>query len=294
MDGYIRPRIEERGIVLEIEDRILFDSGRAEIREDARQLLAKVSGILKSVPNQIIVEGHTDNVPIKTARYPSNWELSVDRAVHVVRYFIETQHIAPERFIATGYGEYQPVAPNDTAAGRARNRRVNIVIYKLLTGGDELGSTGEESNDGKRSSSWPKILAVSAVLLAALVLTVATIWAVVIPSYLSACPGAREDGYYELFGPEGFTVNLNDSSQRRYLKAGVVLAYREKKLLAELEQRQAQLRDLTITVLRRWRAHDLAQEDGLAALRTELLTAVNEVLTRGEVKEIFFTEFLVQ
>ena len=148
MDGYIRPRIEERGIVLEIEDRILFDSGRAEIREDARQLLAKVSGILKSVPNQIIVEGHTDNVPIKTARYPSNWELSVDRAVHVVRYFIETQHIAPERFIATGYGEYQPVAPNDTAAGRARNRRVNIVISEvnlLDKGADELGSTGEES-----------------------------------------------------------------------------------------------------------------------------------------------------
>lgn len=159
-----------------------------------------------------------------------------------------------------------------------------------------LAAQEKKANDGKRSSSWPKILAVSGVLLAALVLCLGSYNLGSGHPFFTFPPAraAREDGYYELFGPEGFTVNLNDSSQRRYLKAGVVLAYREKKLLAELEQRQAQLRDLTITVLRRWRAHDLAQEDGLAALRTELLTAVNEVLTRGEVKEIFFTEFLVQ
>jgi len=131
MEDYVHPRLEERGVVLEIEDNILFDSGRAEIKEEAAEVLKKISGILKSVTNQIIVEGHTDNIPINTARYPSNWELSVDRAVRVVRYFIEKHHMPPERFLATGYGEYHPVATNETVEGRARNRRVNIVISNV-------------------------------------------------------------------------------------------------------------------------------------------------------------------
>ncbi|MCW3488738.1 flagellar motor protein MotB [Dethiobacter alkaliphilus] len=124
-------RIEDRGVVLEIQDRLLFDTGRAEIRSEARELLVKVAGILANVPNQIIVEGHTDNVPIQTAQYPSNWELSVDRAVRVVRYLSERQGIDPERFLATGYGEFQPVASNETVQGRAKNRRVNIVISEV-------------------------------------------------------------------------------------------------------------------------------------------------------------------
>ncbi|WP_040379121.1 flagellar motor protein MotB [Dethiobacter alkaliphilus] len=124
-------RIEDRGVVLEIQDRLLFDTGRAEIRPEARELLVKVAGILANVPNQIIVEGHTDNVPIQTAQYPSNWELSVDRAVRVVRYLSERQDIDPERFLATGYGEFQPVASNETVQGRAKNRRVNIVISEV-------------------------------------------------------------------------------------------------------------------------------------------------------------------
>lgn len=127
----IKIRIEERGIVLEIQDRILFDSGRAEIKPEAESLLVKVGGIVKSVPNEIIVEGHTDNVPINTAQYPSNWELSVMRAVRVVRFLSETQDIPSKRFLATGYGEYHPVATNTTVEGRAKNRRVNIVIANL-------------------------------------------------------------------------------------------------------------------------------------------------------------------
>lgn len=131
LDEVIKVRIEERGVVLEIQDRILFDSGRAEIKPDAADLLVKVAGILERVPNQIIVEGHTDNVPINTPQYPSNWELSVDRAVRVVRYFSERHGINPKRFIASGYGEFHPLATNRTAAGRARNRRVNIVISEV-------------------------------------------------------------------------------------------------------------------------------------------------------------------
>ena len=131
IEDVVSARIEERGVVLEIQDRILFDSGKAEVKPEAATLLGKVSGIIKSVPNQIIVEGHTDNVPINTPQYPSNWELSVDRAVRVVRFLISRHYVRPERFIATGYGEYHPVAENNTAAGRARNRRVNIVISEV-------------------------------------------------------------------------------------------------------------------------------------------------------------------
>lgn len=144
MEDYVSPRLEERGVVLEIKDHILFDSGKADIKPEAAEVLKKISGILKSVPNQIIVEGHTDNVPINTARYPSNWELSVDRAVRVVRYFIEKHHMPPERFLATGYGEYHPVASNETPEGRARNRRVNIVISDvnlLDKGGNDLNGS---------------------------------------------------------------------------------------------------------------------------------------------------------
>lgn len=121
-------RIEDRGVVLEIQDRVLFDSARADLKSEAEQLLVKVGNILAKVPNQVIVEGHTDNVPINTPLYPSNWELSVARAVRVVRFLSERLQLQPERFLATGYGEYQPLAPNTSAAGRMQNRRVNIVV----------------------------------------------------------------------------------------------------------------------------------------------------------------------
>lgn len=121
-------RIEDRGVVLEIQDRVLFDSARADLKSEAEQLLVKVGNILAKVPNQVIVEGHTDNVPINTPLYPSNWELSVARAVRVVRYLSERLQLQPERFLATGYGEHQPLAPNTSAAGRMQNRRVNIVV----------------------------------------------------------------------------------------------------------------------------------------------------------------------
>jgi chemotaxis protein MotB len=128
LEQEVKIRIEERGVVLEIQDRILFDSARADIRRNAEQMLVKVAGILEKLPNQIIVEGHTDNIPINTVFFPSNWELSVARAVRVVRFLSEAVNLPSERFIATGYGQYQPIASNETAEGRAKNRRVNIVI----------------------------------------------------------------------------------------------------------------------------------------------------------------------
>jgi chemotaxis protein MotB len=83
---------------------------------------------LRTMPNEIRVEGHTDNIPIATALYPSNWELSSARATTVGRYLVEHSEVAPRRISAAGYGEFRPVAPNDSREGRARNRRVDLVV----------------------------------------------------------------------------------------------------------------------------------------------------------------------
>ncbi len=120
--------INERGLVIRLTGRALFDFGKANIRKDAIPILNEVIKALRKVPNQVAVEGHTDNIPIHTKEFPSNWELSVARAARVVRYFIEVGKISPKRLRAAGYGEYRPLYPNDTPEHRALNRRVEIVI----------------------------------------------------------------------------------------------------------------------------------------------------------------------
>jgi chemotaxis protein MotB len=94
-------------------------------------VLDTLAASLVGVPNQLAVEGHTDNVPINTAQFPSNWELSTARATAVLRYLVEHHGIAPARLSAAGYADQRPVAPNDTGGGRARNRRVDLAILSL-------------------------------------------------------------------------------------------------------------------------------------------------------------------
>lgn len=120
----------ERGVVIHFTDRVLFDLGKAELKPEAREVLQLVAEELKAWPNHIRVEGHTDNLPIRTAPYRSNWELSTARATEVLHYLVEVGGLAPERMSATGYGEYRPIAPNDSDEGRARNRRVDIVLLR--------------------------------------------------------------------------------------------------------------------------------------------------------------------
>jgi chemotaxis protein MotB len=128
LTGKVEVSVEKRGIVIRVAETVIFDTGKAEIREDALDVLGKVGGILADLDNQVRVEGHTDNVPIKTARYPSNWELSTDRASTIVRHFIDRVKMEPSRLSAGGYAEYRPVDGNGSPEGRARNRRVDIVI----------------------------------------------------------------------------------------------------------------------------------------------------------------------
>ena len=125
-------RGNEDWLEVEMSSSLLFDSGDATLSNKALELLGKVAAILKSEDNAVRVEGFTDNVPIHTSRYPSNWELSSARAAAVVELFIE-EGIDPSRLVAAGYGEYQPVVPNDSEENRARNRRVVLMISR--TGG---------------------------------------------------------------------------------------------------------------------------------------------------------------
>ncbi|MBT9134905.1 MAG: Photosystem I P700 chlorophyll a apoprotein A2 [Firmicutes bacterium] len=128
IEAEVRAFREERGVLLELQDRVLFDSGQATLRQDGLTLLGKLVTLFSEMPNEIAVEGHTDNVPINTPEYPSNWELSAARSARVVRYFVEIRGLTPERFSAIGYGEFRPVDSNATAVGRSRNRRVVFVI----------------------------------------------------------------------------------------------------------------------------------------------------------------------
>lgn len=128
---------EEKGILLRFSDKILFDSGEAELKTNAYKILEDIGLMLHELFPEIDiirVEGHTDNVPIQTSQYPSNWELSAARAVAVVRYYIEEKEMDPLKFSATGYGEYRPIAPNDTAANKQLNRRVDIFIERKANG----------------------------------------------------------------------------------------------------------------------------------------------------------------
>ncbi|MDI6703083.1 MAG: OmpA family protein [bacterium] len=128
--GAIKIRHEERGIVIQLTDKVLFDEGSAEIREEAKPVLDKVIELLERRTNRIQIEGHTDSTPIKTNRFLSNWELSTARATQVLRYFEDSHRIKSQRLSASGYGEYRPLLPNTTAKNRALNRRVDIVILR--------------------------------------------------------------------------------------------------------------------------------------------------------------------
>lgn len=121
---------DARGITITLPDQLLFNSGSAEIKPGAKDTLIKLSEEFKEIPGKIIIEGHTDNVPLSpNSLYKSNWELSSARASSVL-YFLLQQGLSPDRFTIAGYGEYRPIAPNDTDEGKAKNRRVELIIQR--------------------------------------------------------------------------------------------------------------------------------------------------------------------
>lgn len=123
--------LQTRGLVIHISESTFFDLGKADLKLKAKNILDLISIQLLKVPNHIRVEGHTDNLPINTPKFPSNWELSTTRATVCLRYLIEKHNFPPERISALGYAEYRPIASNKTEQGRTKNRRVDIVVLAL-------------------------------------------------------------------------------------------------------------------------------------------------------------------
>jgi len=128
IDAKVGVMMKKSGVTVEIKDAILFETGSAQLKESGIELLEKLEGLLNDFDNDIVVEGHTDNVPLNNEKYPSNWELSAARAVAVLRYLNEVQNVAPTRLSARGYGEYSPIEKNDGPDNRRKNRRVNLLI----------------------------------------------------------------------------------------------------------------------------------------------------------------------
>ena len=131
-EGQIAIQQYEDKLTLNVAEKIFFDSGSAELKPGGKEVLLKVGNILKGLTDKVIrVEGHTDNVPISKslqAIYPTNWELSAARATTVVRFLQEFAGVPPQMLVAAGFGEYRPIAPNDTPANKQKNRRIEIVL----------------------------------------------------------------------------------------------------------------------------------------------------------------------
>lgn len=127
--------LEENKLIIRLKDNVLFDSAKADIKEDAIEILAILGEILQDEKfdgTDITIEGHTDNVPINTVRFPSNWALSSARSASVINYFVDEFGFPETRLGIAGYAEFRPIATNDTPEGRAVNRRVEIVIEKFV------------------------------------------------------------------------------------------------------------------------------------------------------------------
>lgn len=126
-NGEISLSNEERGLVIRINDRILFNND-IRLTRKAQTILSKISTLIKSIPNKIAVEGHTDNTPTRSSLFPTNWEFSALKAANVTRYFIEKCSIEPARFSITGYAGYRPVSVSGSPKEKEKNKRIEIVV----------------------------------------------------------------------------------------------------------------------------------------------------------------------
>ncbi|MGA8854450.1 MAG: OmpA family protein [Christiangramia sp.] len=151
-DEDIEINVEKGVVYVSISDKLLFDSGRYNITPRAKEVLGKVATVVKNKPNiEFMVEGHTDNKPISTSMFEDNWDLSVKRATSVVRVLQDDFGVEPARMTAAGRSYYIPVASNETAEGRAKNRRTRIVVlpkldqfYSMIEEGMEKATSGDE------------------------------------------------------------------------------------------------------------------------------------------------------
>lgn len=125
--------LTKQGLLITIRDNVLFDSGSADVREENYKTATELSELLTmDPPREVVINGHTDDIPISTASYSSNWELSVSRSVNFMKLILKNEALDPQLFSAKGSGEFQPIASNETAEGRTENRRVEILVLPLI------------------------------------------------------------------------------------------------------------------------------------------------------------------
>ncbi len=129
LEGDIFTSMEERGVVIRFQDSVLFPKSKADLYPESKIILAGLAELMGEIGNPIRIEGHTDDLPINTVRFPSNWELSTTRATNVLRFLIN-EGISGEQLSAVGYGEFRPLVPNHSEAARKKNRRVDIVLLR--------------------------------------------------------------------------------------------------------------------------------------------------------------------
>jgi len=144
--GEVALKTGRDGLVISLREVGFFDSGSAEVKLKSEPSVARIAKVLEASSYQVRIEGHTDNVPIHTERFASNWELSTARATEMAKLFITRYEFPPERLSAAGYAEFHPAAPNRTAEGRALNRRVDIIIVAPPIKAPSLPLSGESSN----------------------------------------------------------------------------------------------------------------------------------------------------
>lgn len=157
LENQFQATMTDEGLLITIRDSLLFESGRAEVKQDQRAVAAELSEILDFDPaRNVVITGHTDNVPISNSQFDSNWDLSVSRAVNFLKIIIDSNaNLDAKYFSVKGFGEYNPIASNDTAEGRAQNRRVEVLIQpRVAEDGTEL-PVGNETPSTKSPKAEP-------------------------------------------------------------------------------------------------------------------------------------------
>ncbi|WP_046216673.1 flagellar motor protein MotB [Paenibacillus wulumuqiensis] len=143
-------KLNQSELSITISDNTLFASGQATVKPDSRKLAKSLAAILQEIPNyDVIVSGHTDNVPISTSRYTSNWNLSSDRALNFMQIMLLNKNLNPRKFSAIGYGEYRPIDSNGNNVGRAKNRRVEVAIVRKYVDNDVKPTLQSVSDNNK-------------------------------------------------------------------------------------------------------------------------------------------------
>lgn len=148
LQDQLSTQLAEEGLMIRIKERALFPSGSADLVPESQRIGPIVAGLLAAVPERVLISGHTDTDPISTSQFPSNWELSSVRAMTFMKYLLSINpDLNPARFSAIGYGEYRPIAPNDTAENKQQNRRVEILIARSLSFNPNEGYRGPSDTD---------------------------------------------------------------------------------------------------------------------------------------------------